>query len=217
MQRSAMAASAGLPPASWKAWRRWRSRRSATASATITGCSGRSSHGWQQEYPDEWLAFGNPWELQRPEVVYQIHFGGHVEHRSDAQGHAARSGIRPRRCRRSPTTRRSSAGAAGTSTRCGCGRRAPRSAAIDVFNTGDHLGASAQRGPRRGDLQIPLSERRERRRPRIAAAAGIFLRLGLAAGSGQAAPRIPTASSAASPRRPRSSSTTPIPASPSPN
>ena len=32
---------------------------------------------------------------------------------------------RARRCSRSPTTRRSSAGAAATSTRCGCGRRAP--------------------------------------------------------------------------------------------
>jgi starch phosphorylase len=41
------------------------------------------SHGWQQEYPDEWLGYGNPWEFQRPEVVYNIHFGGHVEHVDD--------------------------------------------------------------------------------------------------------------------------------------
>ena len=34
------------------------------------------NHGWQQEFPDEWLSFGNPWELQRPEVVYQVPFGG---------------------------------------------------------------------------------------------------------------------------------------------
>src|ERR671936_269583 len=41
------------------------------------------SHGWQQEYPDEWLSFGNPWEFQRPEVVYHVHFGGHVDHVDD--------------------------------------------------------------------------------------------------------------------------------------
>ncbi len=39
---------------------------------------------------------------------------------------------------------------------------------------------------RRIDLQVPLSERREPGRARAAAAPGIFLRLGLAAGSGQA-------------------------------
>jgi starch phosphorylase len=35
--------------------------------------------GWQQEYPDNWLSFGNPWEFERPEVSYPIGFGGVVE------------------------------------------------------------------------------------------------------------------------------------------
>src|SRR5215475_7479491 len=35
--------------------------------------------GWQQEYPEEWLSFGNPWEFARPEVIYDIYFGGAVE------------------------------------------------------------------------------------------------------------------------------------------
>lgn len=35
--------------------------------------------GWQQEYPEEWLSFGNPWEFARPDVIYDIHFGGRVE------------------------------------------------------------------------------------------------------------------------------------------
>ena len=35
--------------------------------------------GWQQEYPEEWLSFGNPWEFARSDVVYDIGFGGHVE------------------------------------------------------------------------------------------------------------------------------------------
>ena len=41
------------------------------------------NQGWQQEYPDEWLSFGDPWELPRPEVVYDVHFGGTVEHVDD--------------------------------------------------------------------------------------------------------------------------------------
>jgi starch phosphorylase len=35
--------------------------------------------GWQREYPDTWLSFGNPWEFERPEVLYPIGFGGVVE------------------------------------------------------------------------------------------------------------------------------------------
>src|SRR6201993_2390273 len=35
--------------------------------------------GWQQEHPEQWLSFGNPWEFERPEVIYDIQFGGWVE------------------------------------------------------------------------------------------------------------------------------------------
>ncbi|HTW51644.1 MAG TPA: glycogen/starch/alpha-glucan phosphorylase [Stellaceae bacterium] len=35
--------------------------------------------GWQQEYPEEWLSFNNPWEFERPEVTYDIFYGGWVE------------------------------------------------------------------------------------------------------------------------------------------
>jgi starch phosphorylase len=35
--------------------------------------------GWQQEQTENWLDFGNPWEFERPEVIYPISFGGHVE------------------------------------------------------------------------------------------------------------------------------------------
>lgn len=34
--------------------------------------------GFQQEYPDYWLNFDNPWEVARPDVNYQIRFNGHV-------------------------------------------------------------------------------------------------------------------------------------------
>ena len=35
--------------------------------------------GWQTESPENWLAFGNPWEFPRREVAYEIGFGGAVE------------------------------------------------------------------------------------------------------------------------------------------
>src|SRR6201986_2169165 len=35
--------------------------------------------GWQQENPEDWLSFGDPWEFARPEVSYDIHFGGRVD------------------------------------------------------------------------------------------------------------------------------------------
>src|SRR5215218_1574407 len=36
--------------------------------------------GRQIELPDDWLAFGNPWEFARPEIEYSIRFGGTVEY-----------------------------------------------------------------------------------------------------------------------------------------
>lgn len=35
--------------------------------------------GWQLEEPEDWLVEGNSWEFRRPEVVYNIEFGGHVD------------------------------------------------------------------------------------------------------------------------------------------
>ena len=35
--------------------------------------------GYQVEKPDEWLRFGNPWEMPRPEYAIPVRFGGHVE------------------------------------------------------------------------------------------------------------------------------------------
>ena len=37
------------------------------------------TEGWQHELPEDWLAAGNPWEFERPEVVYRVQFGGTVE------------------------------------------------------------------------------------------------------------------------------------------
>jgi len=42
--------------------------------------------GWQCEVTDKWLAFGNPWEIARPEIAYYVNLGGHTEHSYDEQG-----------------------------------------------------------------------------------------------------------------------------------
>jgi starch phosphorylase len=100
--------------------------------------------GWQQEYPDVWLSFGNPWEFQRPEVVYHVHFGGGVEHVDDkgrdvavwhpsetVQAIAYDTPIVGWRGQHVNALRLWSA-------------RSPDPLKLDVFNTGDYLGASAE-------------------------------------------------------------------------
>lgn len=49
--------------------------------------------GWQMEEPEDWLLQGNSWEFRRPEVVYDIGFGGHVTHDDDGKAtwHPAQS------------------------------------------------------------------------------------------------------------------------------
>ena len=42
--------------------------------------------GWQIESADKWLRLGNPWEIPRPEVGYDIGFGGTTEGRVDEVG-----------------------------------------------------------------------------------------------------------------------------------
>ncbi|MGL5035943.1 MAG: glycogen/starch/alpha-glucan phosphorylase, partial [Microcystaceae cyanobacterium] len=39
----------------------------------------RIQDGWQVEVPDNWLRFGNPWELPRPDESVQVKLGGHTE------------------------------------------------------------------------------------------------------------------------------------------
>jgi starch phosphorylase len=42
--------------------------------------------GWQEEVADQWLRKGNPWEVARPEIAYDIPFGGYTESGYDASG-----------------------------------------------------------------------------------------------------------------------------------
>jgi starch phosphorylase len=42
--------------------------------------------GWQVEVTDKWLRLGNPWEIPRPEMTYDVKFGGHTEGHTDGTG-----------------------------------------------------------------------------------------------------------------------------------
>ena len=37
------------------------------------------SGGQQEEFPEQWLMSGNPWEFERPELSYDIQYGGHLK------------------------------------------------------------------------------------------------------------------------------------------
>ena len=43
--------------------------------------------GWQIENTDKWLSRGNPWEIIRPELSFEIKLGGHTESYIDGNGH----------------------------------------------------------------------------------------------------------------------------------
>jgi glycogen phosphorylase len=42
--------------------------------------------GWQIEVPDKWLRYGNPWEVARPEIAFDVKLGGRTEAYTDAKG-----------------------------------------------------------------------------------------------------------------------------------
>ncbi|MBB4197337.1 glycogen phosphorylase [Rhodoblastus sphagnicola] len=99
--------------------------------------------GWQHEFPEDWLEFGNPWEFPRPEVSYMIGFGGavesiprnshpaHVWHPSETvEAVAYDTPVVGWRGKHVNTLRLWSA-------------RAPDPLKLDVFNSGDYVGALA--------------------------------------------------------------------------
>jgi starch phosphorylase len=102
------------------------------------------SHGWQHEYPDVWLSLGNPWELQRPEVVYHVHFGGGVEH-VEAKGRD-RAIWHPGETVEAMAFDTPIVGWRGQHVNALrlWSARSPDPLKLDVFNTGDYLGASAE-------------------------------------------------------------------------
>ncbi|WP_424812078.1 glycogen/starch/alpha-glucan phosphorylase [Roseococcus sp. YIM B11640] len=102
--------------------------------------------GWQEEYPEDWLQYGNPWEFARPEIAHRIGFGGTVEEVEGEDGEqrqvwkpaetvlavAYDTPIVGWRCKHVNTLRLWSA-------------RAADPLQIEAFNAGDHIGAQSDR------------------------------------------------------------------------
>ena len=107
--------------------------------------------GVQEELPEDWLRFGNPWEFERPEVAYPIGFGGTVSAQTHADGRTAYTW--------NPAETISAVAydtpVIGGETAAGHGlhantlrlwsARAGQAMHLDDFNKGDHVGALRDR------------------------------------------------------------------------
>jgi starch phosphorylase len=102
--------------------------------------------GWQQEIPEDWLAFGNPWEFARPESNYAIGFGGHVEAVAGA-GDKMRHIWKPSETVEAVGYDTPIVGWRGrhVNTLRLWTARAPDPLKLDAFNAGDYIGALADR------------------------------------------------------------------------
>jgi starch phosphorylase len=100
--------------------------------------------GWQQEYPEDWLAFGNPWEFKRPEVNYPIGFGGTVEENTSLDG-AVRHAWKPNEVVEAIAYDTPVVGwrATHVNTLRLWSARASEPLLLDAFNAGDYLGAQS--------------------------------------------------------------------------
>jgi glycogen phosphorylase len=101
--------------------------------------------GWQQEYPEEWLSFGNPWEFARPEVNYDINFGGWCETTTLPAG-GKRTVWHPAETIEAVAYDTPIVGWRGhhvNSLRL-WSARAPDPLRLDAFNRGDHAGALSE-------------------------------------------------------------------------
>ncbi|HET8997314.1 MAG TPA: glycogen/starch/alpha-glucan phosphorylase [Acetobacteraceae bacterium] len=111
--------------------------------------------GWQHEYPENWLSFGNPWEFERPDINYNIGFGGGVDQVPTTDG--------PPRCVWHP---QETVVAVAYDTPVVGWRgnhvntlrlwsaRAPDPLVLETFNRGDHVGALAARSQANAISQI---------------------------------------------------------------
>jgi starch phosphorylase len=98
--------------------------------------------GWQHEFPENWLDYGNPWEFPRPEVNYAIGFGGVVNSAPRPNGPPAQVWI-PSEIVQAVAYDTPVVGWRGVhvNTLRLWSARAPDPLRLDVFNEGDYVGA----------------------------------------------------------------------------
>src|SRR5215469_1592291 len=101
--------------------------------------------GWQQEYPEEWLFLLNPWEFERPEITYDILYGGRIETVASRRG-GLRHVWHPSESVRAVAYDTPIVGWRGVYVNALrlWSARAADPMRLDVFNLGDHVGALAE-------------------------------------------------------------------------
>ncbi len=101
--------------------------------------------GWQHEYPEQWLSFGNPWEFERPEVVYDVPYGGSVEQVASPAGRS-RAVWRPAETVQALAYDTPIVGWRGRHVNLLrlWSARAADPLRLDMFNEGDHIAALSQ-------------------------------------------------------------------------
>lgn len=100
--------------------------------------------GVQIEKPEDWLSFGNPWQFERPEVIYEIGYGGTVEPVEDGSDPRRRS-WQPKKRVLAVAYDTPIAGWQGArvNTLRLWSARSPDILRLEEFNRGDYLGALA--------------------------------------------------------------------------
>ena len=94
--------------------------------------------GWQVEKTDNWLVYGNPWEIDKPDASYIVNWGGFTERYEDDAGLAHTRWV-PQRVLKgvSYDTPIQGYGVNTCNTLTLWSARAVESFALEVFNTGD--------------------------------------------------------------------------------
>jgi glycogen phosphorylase len=106
----------------------------------------RIKDGRQLEYPEDWLSFGNPWEFPRPEFAYEIGFGGRIEAEPRPDG-SVRHIWHPGETVEAVAYDTPIPGWRGAHVNALrlWSARAPDPLQLDIFQSGDHVGALMDR------------------------------------------------------------------------
>jgi len=99
------------------------------------------SDGWQEEFPEQWLRSGNPWEFERPEITYRVHYGGTLRHGEDGALQWLPGETVEAVAYDTPIV---GAGEHHVNALRLWSARAVDPMNIEVFNSGDHLGAMSE-------------------------------------------------------------------------
>ena len=101
--------------------------------------------GVQQELPEDWLQFGNPWEFERADIAYPVGFGGNVVLNQAEDGRSTYAWNPGEVISAVAFDMPVIGGGAHANTLRLWSARAQQRLSLDAFNRGDHVGALRDR------------------------------------------------------------------------